>query len=196
MTTPVKTASTRQSKSKCVDFNSLVKSLPVGLGSNANGGSPAAMGHRFAFGNTAEHCRCKGVGMLGLGCEARRSGAQGPLCQITRVGWVAKHEGQYQDALSRRTKVCLMLVESLGGIYYIFLQAPTSHPCLPSGQLEFLRWIALARVVLPPAPVRLCSITTNVCHRLRSCGMLLPSSRRLVLSSISRISPSLAPTVA
>eukprot|EP00962_Isochrysis_galbana_P001015 scaffold270_cov121-Isochrysis_galbana.AAC.5 len=28
------------------------------------------------------------------------------------------HPGQYADALSRGTKVCLILVESLGGIYY------------------------------------------------------------------------------
>jgi hypothetical protein len=34
------------------------------------------------------------------------------------VGWVAKRVGQYADALSRKTKVFLVFVESLGGIYY------------------------------------------------------------------------------
>jgi hypothetical protein len=62
-------------ETKCV--NSLVKSLPVGLGSNAKGGAPAAMGHRIAHGNTAEHYCCK---LQGLGVRsARRSGAEPPI---------------------------------------------------------------------------------------------------------------------
>jgi hypothetical protein len=79
------------------------------------------MGHRIAFGNTAEHyrCRCKV-----LGCEARGDPEQGPLRPSPRYripvwnGWPSMRGSQYRDALSRRTKVCLMLVESLGGIYY------------------------------------------------------------------------------
>lgn len=43
---------------------------------------------------------------------------QGPFQHATGVGWVARKEGQYADALARKTKVCLVLVESLGGIYY------------------------------------------------------------------------------
>eukprot|EP00962_Isochrysis_galbana_P016258 scaffold4655_cov115-Isochrysis_galbana.AAC.1 len=42
----------------------------------------------------------------------------GPLRHDTGMGWVASRLGQYADALSRRTKVCLILVESLGGIYH------------------------------------------------------------------------------
>jgi hypothetical protein len=32
------------------------------------------------------------------------------------MGWVKKKNGQYADAIKRRTKLCLMLVESFGGI--------------------------------------------------------------------------------
>jgi len=50
----------------------------------------------------------------------------GPLRHDTGMGWVASRLGQYADALSRRTKVCLILVESLGGsgIYLPRLQPP------------------------------------------------------------------------
>jgi hypothetical protein len=98
-------------ETKCA--NPLVKSLPVGRGSHANGGAPASMGHRLAFGNTAEPYRC-----LVYGCAERGFPVHGPLCHTTGTGWVAKRDGQYADALSRKTKVCLVLVESLGGIYY------------------------------------------------------------------------------
>eukprot|EP00962_Isochrysis_galbana_P037904 scaffold13330_cov120-Isochrysis_galbana.AAC.2 len=48
------------------------------------------------------------------GCASPRGTPdQGPLSHDTGVGWVAPHTGQYADALSRRTKVCLILVESL-----------------------------------------------------------------------------------
>jgi hypothetical protein len=66
-----------------------------------------------AFGNTAEHYRC-----LVYGCTGRGTQSQGLLQHATGVGWVAHHEGQYADALARKIEVCLVLVESLGGIYY------------------------------------------------------------------------------
>jgi hypothetical protein len=36
--------------------------------------------------------------------------AHGPLRHDTGAGWVAQHPGQYADALSRKIKVCLVLV--------------------------------------------------------------------------------------
>lgn len=76
------------------------------------------MGHRVAFGNTAEHYRRLVYGWIMCSIDAARWLEQGPLSHShdTGVGWVAPHAGQYADALSRRTKVCLILVESLGGI--------------------------------------------------------------------------------
>jgi hypothetical protein len=71
------------------------------------------MGHRNAFGYTAEHMRC-----LVYGCAERGHQHQGPFRHDKVVGWVAYHKGQYVYALSRRTKVCLALVESLGGVFY------------------------------------------------------------------------------
>eukprot|EP00962_Isochrysis_galbana_P059401 scaffold32972_cov135-Isochrysis_galbana.AAC.1 len=60
------------------------------------------------------------------------------LLHDTGVGWVAPHTGQYADALSRRTKVCLILVESLGGIYYDAskLQLHTNYPSVPLWSLR------------------------------------------------------------
>eukprot|EP00962_Isochrysis_galbana_P012237 scaffold3457_cov118-Isochrysis_galbana.AAC.4 len=64
-----------------------------------------------------------------------------PLSHNTGVGWVAPHIGQYADALSRGTKVCLILVESLGGIYLLRLitklrervEANDGAPTAPAG---------------------------------------------------------------
>jgi len=98
-------------ETKCINA---LKFNPRGAG-NGNqryGGAPAPMGHRTAFGNTAESTRC-----LVFGCAERGTQAQGQLRHDTGLGWVAPRAGQYADALSRKTKVCLVLVESLGGIY-------------------------------------------------------------------------------
>jgi len=79
------------------------------------------MGHRVAFGNTAEHYRRLVYGWMDYVLNRRGSKARTrpPLpFPDTGVGCVAPHAGQYADALSRRTKVCLILEESLGGIYY------------------------------------------------------------------------------
>jgi hypothetical protein len=51
-------------KAKCI--SSLKNSHALSLGSVANRGAPAPMGHRNAFGNTAEHMRC-----LVYGCAKR-----------------------------------------------------------------------------------------------------------------------------
>jgi hypothetical protein len=91
----------------------ITKTTSLGRGSAAKGGAPAHMGHRTAFGNTAEQYR-----LLAFGCAARGVPEQGPMGHQDGEGWVDQSLGDYADALSRRTKVCLVLVESLGGIYH------------------------------------------------------------------------------
>jgi hypothetical protein len=130
-------------ETKCI--SSLKKSHALGLGSVANGGAPAPMGHRNAFGNTAEHMRC-----LVYGC-AERGHQHQAFRHDKGVGWVAYHKGQYVDALSRRTKVCLALVESLGGIYYA-----TKH------QLYILSKRAKG---ISAVPIRTCSIIHSASQR-------------------------------
>ena len=46
--------------------------------------------------------------------QGRKS--QGPFNHVTGRGWVKQKDGQYKDALNKRTQVNLMLVESLGGV--------------------------------------------------------------------------------
>src|SRR6056297_341339 len=98
-------------ETKCV--SPLTQSFTAGNGSSAKGGAPMSVGHRVAFGNTAEQYRC-----LVFGCRERGKDTQGALNHSTGKGWVQARAGQYADALSKKTKVCLMLVESFGGIYF------------------------------------------------------------------------------
>jgi hypothetical protein len=105
-------------ETKCV--SSLKKSHALGLGSVAHGGAPAPMGHRNARSATPPST-----------CAVLFTDAPSVVIVISSIkdhsattgvwgglGWVAYHKVQYADALSRRTKVCLALVESSRGIYY------------------------------------------------------------------------------
>jgi hypothetical protein len=108
----------------------------------SNGGAPTAMGHRVAFNNTAKHYS------LPLPSSWVRRARGGPACcfrlpehgacglapslmiLMTLGGtesWVADHPGLHADTLSLKTKVCLVLVEALWGIFHT-----TTPPILPS----------------------------------------------------------------
>lgn len=107
------------------------KSQPMGMrhstgrALNISGGGPGqAIGARLGRHNSSLHARRDLVYIPTIceraSCEDAQRGLpeHGPLRHDSGVGCVAPRPGQYADALSRRTKVCLMLVESLGGIYH------------------------------------------------------------------------------
>jgi len=85
----------------------------AGLGSSANGGTPANVGHLFAFGNTEERLRLEN-----LGCEPRGHPSQGYFDHATGRGWVKGRRGYYHDSLfNKRNTTDVLLHESLGGGY-------------------------------------------------------------------------------
>ena len=90
----------------------LIASYSAGLGSKEKGGAPASVGHRVGFGSTREKYH-----ELIFGCRERGRKGDGPLSHATGKGWVKAKKGHYEDAIVRkRTRVCAMLVEALGGI--------------------------------------------------------------------------------
>ena len=83
----------------------------AGVGSSVNGGTPASVGHLYAFGNTEERLR-----LANLGCRARGHPSMPPLDHHTGRGWVRAQRGCYYDAfVCKRSIVDLTLHESLGG---------------------------------------------------------------------------------
>jgi len=69
----------------CVEvkvFSSLTKSGGTGRG-GVNGGTTAAVGHKYGFGNTEEPCR-----VANLGCKPRGRQSDGPFNHDTGKGWV------------------------------------------------------------------------------------------------------------
>ena len=57
-----------------------------------------------------------GVKCVVLGCQERGKPSDGPFDHATGKGWVKGVQGQYADAMRRRTQVNVVLVESTGGI--------------------------------------------------------------------------------
>jgi hypothetical protein len=89
----------------------LVKSKRVGRGTQAHGGVPAAVGHLYDFGNTLEEYE-----VTVFGSPERGRPRDGAFDHSTGRGWVAKADGQYKDALAKKLKIVLFLVEAFGGI--------------------------------------------------------------------------------
>ena len=93
-------------------ISSLTKSFSLGRGTAKNGGNYAAVGHKFAFGNTEE----KMLKMI-LGVDTRGRPTDRPFDHTTGKGYVAEHRGHYYDALKvKKLKVYPLITESLGGI--------------------------------------------------------------------------------
>jgi hypothetical protein len=65
--------------------------------------------------STAEHYALSDYQSLLFGFADLGLQNQGPLNHATGVRWVDRHSVPYVDALGRRTKFCLMLVESIWG---------------------------------------------------------------------------------
>jgi hypothetical protein len=106
----------KKNQTMCQLRHQVTKTTSLGRSSAAKRGAPAHMGHRIAFiGNTAEQYRLL---VFVFGCAARGvpEQEQGPMRHEDGEGWVGHSLGDYADAVSRRTKVCLVLVESVGGI--------------------------------------------------------------------------------
>ena len=72
---------------------SLLKTSSPGVGIASSGGTPASVGHSYAFGNTEEKAR-----RLNLGCKARGQPGQ-PFSHKTGHGYVKAHRGFYHDAI-------------------------------------------------------------------------------------------------
>ena len=89
----------------------LKASYSAGRGSSSCGGNHASVGHLVGFGNTEEQYMS-----IVFGCKERGRRSEGPFDHGTGKGWVKAKDGQYKDALNKRTQVNLMLVESLGGV--------------------------------------------------------------------------------
>jgi hypothetical protein len=92
-------------------------------------------------------------------------------------GWVDQSLGDYADALSRRTKVCLVLVESLGGIYHATKRQLHTLSKRASGTHRL--WIVHDMAEHPQVHGRTCSITLNDFLVLRAWVMLTRSTRGL-----------------
>ena len=95
---------------ECKVFSSLTKSGGAGRG-GVNGGTTAAVGHTYGFGNTEEPCR-----VANLGCKPRGRQSDGPFDHNTGKGWVKGKQGEYHDALfNKNNRVEIVLHENLGG---------------------------------------------------------------------------------
>jgi hypothetical protein len=91
-------------------FSSLTKSGGTGRG-GVNGGTTAAVGHKYGFGNTEEPCR-----VANLGCKPRGRLSDGFFNHDTGKGWVKGKQGEYHDALfNKNNRVEIVLHENLGG---------------------------------------------------------------------------------
>ena len=81
-----------------------------GIGNASSGGTPASVGHSYAFGNTEEKAR-----RLNMGCKARGQPSQ-PFSHKTGHGYVKAHRGFYHDAIFvKRNNFNLLLHETFGG---------------------------------------------------------------------------------
>ena len=69
------------------------------------------VGHIYPFGSTEEPLRYATLG-------TRQRGHEGgpPFDAATGRGYVARHKGQYDDALKKNNQVIVAVVESFGGI--------------------------------------------------------------------------------
>jgi hypothetical protein len=98
----------------CVEvkvFSSLTKSGGTGRG-GVNGGTTAAVGHKYGFGNTEEPCR-----VANLGCKPRGRQSGGPFNHDTGKGWVKGKQGEYHDALfNKNNRVEIVLHENLWSV--------------------------------------------------------------------------------
>ena len=80
------------------------------VGNASSGGTPASVGHSYAFGNTEEKAR-----RLNMGCKARGQPGQ-PFSHKTGHGYVKAHRGFYHDAIFvKRNNFNLLLHETFGG---------------------------------------------------------------------------------
>ena len=88
----------------------VIKTSSTGVGNASSGGTPASVGHSYAFGNTEEKAR-----RLNMGCEARGQPSQ-PFSHKTGHGYVKAHRGFYHDAIFvKRNNFNLLLHETFGG---------------------------------------------------------------------------------
>ena len=88
----------------------LLKTSSTGVGNASSGGTPASVGHSYAFGNTEEKAR-----RLNMGCKARGQPSQ-PFSHKTGHGYVKAHRGFYHDAIFvKRNNFNLLLHETFGG---------------------------------------------------------------------------------
>ena len=88
----------------------LLKTSSAGVGNASSGGTPASVGHSYAFGNTEEKAR-----RLNMGCKARGQPGQ-PFSHKTGHGYVKAHRGFYHDAIFvKRNNFNLLLHETFGG---------------------------------------------------------------------------------
>ena len=88
----------------------LLKTSSAGVGNASSGGTPASVGHSYAFGNTEEKAR-----RLNMGCKARGQPGQ-PFDHKTGHGYVKAHRGFYHDAIFvKRNNFNLLLHETFGG---------------------------------------------------------------------------------
>ena len=87
------------------------KTSRKGKGTDDKGGSPADVGHMYAFGNTEERYR---AAILGVKFKGRKR--DGPLNHSTGRGWVRAQPGKYAHALSQGARVTPVIVETSGAI--------------------------------------------------------------------------------
>ena len=80
-------------KSSSGPWTPLLKTSSTGVGNASSGGTPASVGHSYAFGNTEEKAR-----RLNMGCKARGQPGQ-PFSHKTGHGYVKAHRGFYHDAI-------------------------------------------------------------------------------------------------
>ena len=84
----------------------LLKTSSPGVGNASSGGTPASVGHSYAFGNTEEKAR-----RLNMGCKARGQPGQ-PFSHKNGHGYVKAHRGFYHDAIFvKRNNFNLLLHE-------------------------------------------------------------------------------------
>ena len=91
----------------------LLKTSSPGVGNASSGGTPASVGHSYAFGNTEEKAR-----RLNMGCKARGQPSQ-PFSHKTGHGYVKARIAVSTTTRSlssgKRNKFNLLLHETFGG---------------------------------------------------------------------------------
>ena len=83
----------------------------AGRGNRDGNATASDVGHIYPFGSTEEPLRYATLG-------TRQRGHEGgpPFDAATGRGYVARHKGQYHDALHKNNQVIVAVVESFGGI--------------------------------------------------------------------------------